>query len=161
MLLLLWLVLLTCSSFTYAATPSYVGIEANDTFIFDVMYDEDVYEDYREDYLEDLGFSETAIEQIIDDNINIDEDIIGIKLVILDVDDEEKEPWGEDGVRIIYNYYEIEEDDDWDLDKQDETWAIWDYDDDLYGNLVFFGIMMMRVRFGSLIQKMHGSYPPK
>jgi len=138
-LLLTWLLLLVFSSFTYAATPGYVGIEANDTFIFEVIYDEDVYEDYYEDLGEEFGIPEDLVEEAIDEEINIDEDIIGIKIVILDVDDEEKDPWSEDGVRIIYNYYEKEEDDDWDLENQDETWAIWKYDEDLYEDLWVFG----------------------
>jgi len=138
-LLLMWLLLLMGATFTQAATPGYVGIDNNDTFIYEVIYDEDVYEDYYEDMGEEYGIPESVVEQAIDDNINIDEDIVGIKIVILDVDDEEKTPWGEDGVRIIYNYYEKEEDDDWDLEEQDETWAIWDYDDEVYQSLWQFG----------------------
>ena len=138
-LLLLWLVLLLLTSFSYAATPNYVGIEADDTFIYDVMYDEGVYEDFYEDSLEENDVPESLWDDLIDDNINIDEDTIGIKIVVLDVDDEEKDPWGEDGVRVIYNFYEKEEDDDWDLTEQDETWAIWDYDDDVYEWLWRFG----------------------
>ena len=132
-LLLTWLLLLTFSSFTYAATPGYVGIEVNDTYIWETTYDEDVVEDYREDYYEEDGKSESWIEDYLD-TIDVDEDAIKIKIVILDVDDEEKTPWGEDGVRIIYNYYIGYEDADeeWDLENEDETWAIWDFDDEFY-----------------------------
>jgi hypothetical protein len=140
MLLLLWLLLLTFSTFSYAATPKYVGIEANDTYIYETTYDEDTLEDYIEDFLEEVGFSESEIEDEID-LINMDEDAIKIKIVILDVDDDEKSPWGEDGVRIIYNYYIGYEDADeeWDLEKKDETWAIWDFDDEWYAwNILFF-----------------------
>lgn len=138
-LLLLWLVLLTFSSFTYAATPNYVGIETNDTFTWQTTYDEDALEDYREDYYEEQGKSEGWIEDYID-TIDTDEDAIKIKIAVLDVDDEEKDPWGEDGVRIIYNYYIGYEDADeeWDLEKEDETWAIWDFDDEWYSWFVLY-----------------------
>ena len=140
MLLLLWLLLLTFSTLSYAATPKYVGIEANNTYIYETTYDEDALEDYKEDYYEEKGFPESWIEDYID-LINVDEDAIKIKIVILDVDDDEKSPWGEDGVRIIYNYYIGYEDADeeWDLEKKDETWAIWDFDDEWYAwNILFF-----------------------
>lgn len=139
MILLMWLLLLSLATFTPAATPNYVGIQENDTFTFEAMYDGDVLEDYYEDLLEEAGFSESAIDDWIDDNIDVDEDIIGIKIVILDVEDEEKDPWGEDGVRIIYNFHENDEDKGWDLDEKDETWAVWDYDDDVYMSLWAYG----------------------
>jgi len=105
--------------------------------IYETTYDEDTLEDYYEDRLEEEGYSESAIEDMID-TINVDEDAIKIKIVILDVDDDEKSPWGEDGVRIIYNYYIGYEDADeeWDLEKEDETWAIWDFDDEWYAEFV-------------------------
>ncbi len=118
-----------------AATPNYVGIEENDTFIFEVMYDEGVYKDLMEDAGEDQGIPEAVLEQLIDDNLDMDEDIIGIKIVILDVDDEEKtlfDPQGDEGVRVIYNFYEMEEDSEWNLESEDETWAVWKYDEDVY-----------------------------
>ncbi|MFX0072030.1 MAG: hypothetical protein ACFFAO_13150 [Candidatus Hermodarchaeota archaeon] len=138
-LFLTWFLLLLFSSFAFAATPKYVGIEANDTYIFEAMYDEDVYEGYYEDVGEEYGDTTAQIEQDIDDYIDIKEDIVGIKIVILDVDDEEKETFGEDGVRIIYNYYEKEEDEDWDLKNKDETWAVFDFDEDVYEALWIFG----------------------
>ena len=138
-ILLLWLLLLSLATFTPAATPNYVGIQENDTFTFDVMYDEDVLEDYWEDYWEEVGVPESAIDNWIDNNIDVDEDIIGIRIVILDVDDEEKDPWGEDGVRIIYNFHENDEDKGWDLEEKDETWGVWDYDEDVYVGLWNFG----------------------
>jgi hypothetical protein len=133
MLLLFWFLLLLFSSFTYAATPSYVGIEANDTYTWQTTYDEDALEDRIEDEAEEDGVPESIIEAYID-YINVDEDAIKIKIVILDVDDEEKDPYGEDGVRIIYNYYIGYEDADeeWDLEKKDETGTIWDFDDEWY-----------------------------
>ena len=140
MLLLTWLLLLTVSSFTYAATPNYVGIENNDSYTWNTTYDEGPLKDYIEDVGEKNGDSETEIEKDKDE-ISMDEDLTQIKIVILDVDDEEKTPWGEDGVRIIYNFYMKEEGEDWDLEQKDETWAVWDYDHDFYnygaGFLVF------------------------
>ncbi len=135
LLLILLLLPLFSTLSQAAATPNYVGIEENDTFIFDVMYDEGVYENIMEDTGEKAGIPEAVIEQAIDDNLDMDEDIIGIKIVILDVDDEEKtifDPQGDEGVRIIYNFYEIEEDGEWDLESEDETWAVWKYDEDVY-----------------------------
>ena len=131
--LLLWLFLLSSVSFAFAATPGYVGIENNDVYTWDTTYDKGALKDYIEDLAEDSGWSENQIEDYID-LIEIDEDLVGIKIVILDVDDEEKTPWGEDGVRIIYNHYMMEEDEEWDLENEDETFAIWDYDDDIYGD---------------------------
>ena len=132
MILLLWLLLLSLATFTPAATPSYVGIENNDTYTWDTTYDEGSLEDYFEDYFEELGMSDSWIENYLD-TFDVQEDLVGIKIVVLDVDDEEKDPWGEDGVRIIYNHYMMEEDDEWDLENEDETFAIWDYDKDIYG----------------------------
>ena len=133
MILLMWLLLLSLATFTPAATPGYVGIETNDSFTWNTTYDEDALEDMIEDSLEEDGYSDSYIENYVD-LINVDEDAIKIKIVILDVDDEEKDPWGEDGVRIIYNYYIGYEDADeeWDLEQEDETWAIWDFDDEWY-----------------------------
>ena len=90
--------------------------------------------------MEETGYSESEIEEALD-LIGMDEDAIKIKIAVLDVDDEEKDPWGEDGVRIIYNYYIGYEDADeeWDLEKKDETWAIWDFDDEWYAwGILFF-----------------------
>ena len=131
-LLLLGLFLLSSLSLVFAATPNYVGIEANDTFTWDTTYDEDALKDYREDYYEELGMSDSWIEDYLD-LLDVHEDLVGIKIVVLDVDGRETDPWGEDGVRIIYNYYMMEEDEEWDLENEDETFAIWNYDKDIYG----------------------------
>jgi hypothetical protein len=84
-----------------------------------------------EDSYEEAGFSDSFIENYLD-TVEVEDDLVGVKIVILDVDDEEKDPWGEDGVRIIYNHYMMEEDDEWDLENEDETFAVWDYDKDVY-----------------------------
>ena len=131
MLVLVWLLLLSLATFTPAATPSYVGIENNDTYTWDTTYDDDPLEDLIEDSLEEAGASDSYIENYLD-TVEVEDDLVGVKIVILDVDDEEKDPWGEDGVRIIYNHYMMEEDDEWDLENEDETFAVWDYDKDVY-----------------------------
>ena len=131
MILLVWLLLLLLSTFTPAATPSYVGIENNDTFMWDTTYDEDSLENIIEDNFEEAGKSDSYIDNYID-TLDVQDDLVGIKIVILDVDDEETSPWGEDGVRIIYNHYMMKEDEEWDLENEDETFAIWDYDKDVY-----------------------------
>jgi len=131
MLLLMGVLFLTLSVFTLAATPSYVGIEANDTYTWETTYDEGPWKDYVEDNMEDDHYSEAVIELALD-QIDMNEDIEGIKIVVLDVDDEEKETFYDDGVRIIYNYYMKEVDEDWDLEEEDETFAIWKYDYDVY-----------------------------
>ncbi len=133
MILLMWLLLLSLATFTPAATPGYVGIENNDTFTWDTTYDEDPLENYIEDNAEEAGWSDSAIEDYLD-TVEMKDDLVGVKIVILDVDDEEKSPWGEDGVRIIYNHYMMEEDDEWDLENEDETFAVWDFDEDIYGD---------------------------
>jgi len=121
------------STFTQAATPKYVGIKDNDTYIWDTTYDEEPLEDYIEDSLEEEGYSEPYIEIMLD-RLDVQEELVRIKIVVLDVDTEEKNPWGEDGVRIIYNYYMMEENEEWDLEQEDETFAIWDYDDNIYAD---------------------------
>lgn len=131
MILLMWVLLLSCATFTPAATPSYVGIENNDTYTWDTTYDEDALEDYLEDYFEELGMSDSWIENYLD-TVEVEDDLVGVKIVILDVEDEETDPWGEDGVRIIYNHYMMEEEEEWDLENEDETFAVWDYDKDVY-----------------------------
>jgi len=130
-LLLLWLFLLSSVSFAFAATPGYVGVENNDVYTWNTTYDEGPLKDYREDVGEEAGAPDDAIDDWVDE-LDTDEDLTQIKIVILDVDDEEKTPWGEDGVRIIYNYYTKEEENDWDLEHEDETWAVWKYDKDFY-----------------------------
>ena len=127
----MWLLFLSLATFTPAATPSYVGIENNDTYTWDTTYDDGPLEDLIEDSYEEAGFSDSYIENFLD-TVEVKDDLVGVKIVILDVDDEEKDPWGEDGVRIIYNHYMMEEDDEWDLENEDETFAVWDYDKDVY-----------------------------
>jgi hypothetical protein len=136
----MWLLLLlSLATFTPAATPNYVGIESNDTYTWQTTYDEDALEGQIEDSMEEDGDSESEIDEALD-LIGMDEDAIKIKIAVLDVDDKEKDPWGEDGVRIIYNYYIGYEDADeeWDLEKEDETWAIWDFDDEWYAWAILY-----------------------
>lgn len=135
-LLLVWLLLLTLATFTPAATPSYCGVENNDSFTFNTTYDEGPLKDRREDMGEEADMSEDAIDDWVDE-LDTNEDLTELKIVILDVDDEEKSPWGDDGVRIIYNVHIKEGDDEWDLESEDETFAVWDYDKDVY-DLSFF-----------------------
>jgi len=130
-LLLLWLFLLSSVSFAFAATPGYVGIENNDVYTWNTTYDEGPLKDLIEDVGDEEDWSDSKIDAEKDE-LSMDEDLTGVKIVILDVDDEEKTPWDEDGVRIIYNFYTKEEGGDWDLEKEDETWAVWDYDKDFY-----------------------------
>jgi len=121
------------STFTQAATPKYVGIQANDTFEWNTTYDEDPLEDFYED-LEEAGYISEATLEYWEEAIEVEEDLVKAKITILDVNDEETDPWGEDGVKITYNYYLMEEDEEYDLEKQDETFGIWKYDEDIYGD---------------------------
>jgi hypothetical protein len=134
--LLTWLLLLMCATFTHAATPGYVDIENNNVYEWETIYDEGPLKDYWEDQLEDDGWSDSAIDAYTD-QFKVDDELVGIKIAVLDVDDEETTPWGEDGVRIIYNYYIKEEGEEWDIKEKDETFAIWDYDDDVYDIFLF------------------------
>ena len=133
MILLVWLLLLMGSTFTQAATPKYVGIQAKDTFEWSTTYDEDPLEDFYED-LEEAGEISGAQLEYLEEALDVQEDLVKAKIVILDVNDEETEPWGEEGVKITYNYYLMEEDEEYELEKQDETFGIWKYDDDIYGD---------------------------
>ena len=133
MIVLVWLLLLMGSTFTQAATPNYVGIQANDTFEWSTTYDEDPLEDFYED-LEEAGEISGAQLEYLEEALDVQEDLVKAKIVILDVNDEETEPWGEEGVKITYNYYLMEEDEEYELEKQDETFGIWKYDDDIYGD---------------------------
>lgn len=138
---LTWLLTLSLSSIAYAVTPNYVGINENDTFIFDVMYDESAHENYYEDFADENDLSDDWVDTVVNSTLNYDEDIVGMKIVILDVDDEEKDPWGEDGVRIIYNYYEKEEEGDWKLENKDETFAVFKFDKEVYEHLWIYGFI--------------------
>ncbi|TFG08346.1 MAG: hypothetical protein EU539_02620 [Promethearchaeota archaeon] len=132
-----WILILSSISFAYAATPGYVGIENNQSFIWNTTYDDDPFKDRIEDEGEEYGDSEEEIEED-QDEIDMNEDLTQVKIVILDVDDEEKTPWGEEGVRIIYNHYMKEEGEDWELENKDETFAIWQFDNDFYYSGFFF-----------------------
>ncbi len=132
-LILMCLLLLMGSTFTRAATPKYVGIKDNDTFEWSTTYDEDPLEDYYED-AEEAGYISKAYYEYLDEALDVNEDLVKAKIVILDVNDEETDPWGEDGVKITYNYYLMEEDEEYDLEKQDETFAVWKFDEDIYGD---------------------------
>jgi len=131
LILLTWILILSCMPFTLANTPNYVGIQNNQSFTWNTTYDEDTLQDGYEDTFEELGWSDSAIEAYLD-TFDMDEDLIQLKIVVLDVEDEETDPWGEDGVRIIYNVYVKEEEGEWEIQSEDETFAIWDYDKDIY-----------------------------
>lgn len=137
LLLLSLLIFSMYAGFAHAKTPNYVGIQNNDTYIFDTTYDKSPLKDMIKDAGEANGWSTDVVDALLDE-IDIDEDLVGIKIEVLDVEDEETDPWGEDGVRIIYNFYMMEEDEEWDLEKQDETFGIWDYDEDIYGETYNF-----------------------
>ena len=132
-LILMWLLLLMGSTFTQAATPSYVGINVDNTYEWSTTYDDGPIKDLYEDIEEEGDISEATLDRWKDE-LATEEDLVKAKIVILDVNDEETDPWGEDGVKIIYNYYLMEEDEEYELEKQDETFAIWDFDEDLYGD---------------------------
>ncbi|MHA1467465.1 MAG: hypothetical protein ACTSP6_05235, partial [Promethearchaeota archaeon] len=111
-----------------ADKPDYVGIDVNDVIIWRVTIDDDPYEDFLEDY----GYSEAVIENIsgnfFDDSW--DKDVIGWKVVILQIKDEKEMDYKGDDVDYVpyfFNFYVKEENDDWDEETEYDKGTIGSY----------------------------------
>lgn len=136
-LVLIGLFILPAISFTLAYRPKYVGISENNTFIWQIEYNENNLERYYRHIGKAPGW--------IDENVDLDEDDEAIKIVILDIGDKEKSTFGARGVKIIYNYYITENRiaNDWKLEEKDETYAIFDDDEvDFFANLIKTGFSL-------------------
>ena len=136
LVVLTWILILSCIPITLAKTPGYVGIKENDTFIWNTTYDDSPIMDYEEDRGEEYGWTDEQIEEN-QDEIDMNEDLTQVKIVVLDVDDDEKEKSDKDYVRIIYNHYMKEEGGEWDLENKDETYATFQDDKEVYSVLTF------------------------
>ncbi len=138
-LLLVLIFLLPLINFVAASkTPGYVGINKDDTYVWLIH----VNSKPLEGFYEDLGLSEDAVENLtefIDDM----EDIEAIRYTIIDFEKEDE--YGHfDGVEVSYDYYESKNyvGNKWKLKEQDEETIIFQYDEDIYEELVdiFAGI---------------------
>jgi hypothetical protein len=118
------------------AAPDYVGINVDDEFIWSTDFDED---QARELYL-DLGYNDTDFD--IDDD-----DIEGVKLVILRIEDEDEHN-SLDGAEVTFNYYETEQfisgSSEWSIEDRNEDLIIYDYTTetevlDLYMDIAIWG----------------------
>ena len=118
---------------TAASTPGYVGIEEGDEFIWDVSIDDNQWEDF----LEDVGFSETFIDNYMDEVFEdeLDDDIIGWKITILKLE-EEDEVDDEKFVKYKFRLDAKEEDEDWEEEDYKDNNDIWKYDKDVYTEIM-------------------------
>jgi len=111
-----------------AAKPDYVGIDVNDVIIWTVTIDDDPLEDY----LEDDGYSEAVIENYSDNffDDDWDKDVIGWKVVILEIKDEKEKEYNGDDVDVVpylCNFYIKEEDEDWEEEESNVGGTIGNY----------------------------------
>lgn len=112
------------------AKPDYVGIDVGDVIIWRVFIDDDPYEDY----LEDAGVPESIRDNITDAIFDDawDKDVIGWKVVILEIKDEKEMDYKGDDVDYVpylFNYY-ITEDlgaRDWEEEDTNEKGTIGNY----------------------------------
>jgi len=133
-LLLVSIFLLPLINFAAASkTPGYVGINKDDTYVWLIKMNSKPLEGFYED----LGYSEEDAEDLaefIDDM----EDIEAIRYTITDF--EEEDEYGDfDAVEVSYEYYESKNyvGNKWKLKEQDEETRIFQYDEDIYKQLVF------------------------
>ena len=104
------------------------AVDVNDVIIWRVTIDDDPYEDYLEDY----GFSEAFIENYSDNffDDSWDKDVVGWKVVILEIKDEKEMDYKGDDVDYVpyfYNFYTREEEDDWDEEREYDKGTIGGY----------------------------------
>ena len=101
------------------AQEDYVGFDEEDTFVWTITYDEDAVDEMSLDMGLNISY------------LDVDEDIEGVKIAMLSIDDED-EHGGDDGVEIEYNYYETEDlsADIWELEDKNEKDIIYKYDSD-------------------------------
>lgn len=113
------------SASAYDDKEWYVGINENDTYIYLITMDEGPYEDF----LETLGFTDAAIDAIID-SMDLDEDYEAYKIYILKIKEEDKYSSYE-GVQYYYNTYVTENraGNDWELQGHNIRAIIFKYTD--------------------------------
>jgi len=123
-ILFIFNILLISSNIT-AKVPDYVGIKDGDEFIWKVTYGEMKFKDFCEDF--NSSYNEDVF------------DIEGEKIIVEDVDDDEDEFNGFDGVEVKIKNYDSEdlENDDWDEDKDFDSTVIFEFNDDLYAAYVW------------------------
>ncbi len=109
------------------AQEDYVGFDEEDTFVWTITYDEDAVDEMSLDMGLNISY------------LDVDEDIEGVKIAMLSIDDED-EHGGDDGVEIEYNYYETEDlsADIWELEDESEKGIIYKYDSDDDGIISYY-----------------------
>ena len=169
--LFLWgLFLLPLVNFA-VAQPDYVGIDEGDSFIWRTEFHKGPYKDY----LMDAGVPEYIAENETDylfDLWEIDTDVEGWKVVILDIKEEKDDVYmGDDvyWVDYLYNFYESENGiSDWEREESNERGDIVEYHEYVYLYNTFWGRGLFKwfvatdVDWGELAdnleEEMEGSY---
>ncbi|MFX0132070.1 MAG: hypothetical protein ACFFDN_00360 [Candidatus Hodarchaeota archaeon] len=129
--------------------PSYVGINENSAYIWKTEFDKDPVEDYYED----LGYSEAQAEnrtEILFDLLGIDDDIEGWRVYILKILDEKELDFRGDEIDYtpyLYNLYETDdwEEKDWKREEKNGRGTVYDYDSDLYLNMMFLDCGLLKM----------------
>ncbi|MGQ4876270.1 MAG: hypothetical protein ACP6IY_19585 [Promethearchaeia archaeon] len=118
------------TQFGQAAKIDYVGIKEGDVFVWKYTFDEDVFKEWARDLNNTIGI-----------DLDFDYNIQGMKWEINDIDDDEDEFYGYDGVEVKLTRYfteQIDDEDKWEEDKDFNSTVIYDYDDDIYCGLCIF-----------------------
>lgn len=140
---------------TAAKTPNYVGIKEGDEIIWTTYFDDDP----MEDYFEEAGMSETWIDNYTDHMFDdeYDKDVVGWKIKILEIEKEDDDD-GDDYVEYTYKLYIKEEDGDWEVEDKKDKAKIWKYDEDVYVDMAYFGLLSLviadNVKWGKLAEEL-------
>ncbi|MFX0187621.1 MAG: zinc-ribbon domain-containing protein [Candidatus Hodarchaeota archaeon] len=122
--------------------PYYCGINEGQTYIWTTKFDKDPFQDY----IEDLGYSEAYAENFTDwwfDQSEWDEDVEGWKIYILEIRDEKVFDYDSDEINCVpylYNFYETEnwDEKDWDREDHNKRAIIPKFDEDYYSDHMAF-----------------------
>jgi hypothetical protein len=140
---------------TAAKTPNYVGIKEGDEIIWTTYFDDDP----MEDYYEDAGMSEAWIDNETDHMFDdeYDKDVVGWKIKILEIEKEDDDD-GDEYVEYTYKLYIKEEDGDWEVEDKKDKAKIWKYDEDVYVDMAYFGLLSLviadNVKWGKLAEEL-------
>ena len=134
----------------YAAQkPNYVGISEGDEYIWKTTFDKGPLENY----FEDLGFSESFAENITDwffDAYDWDDDVVGWKLIIIEIKDEDDRDYNgiiddEDDVNYVKFKFSIWETEDltdpngWDDIDKSEKDIMYESEEIVYADTLLIG----------------------
>lgn len=107
-----------------ANSEDYVGIKENNEFVWTNEYDTEVWNTFVNDFNLNYG--------------SLDEDLIAIKIVVDDVEDDEDSFYGYDGVEVEFTTYDkYKGENEWVLDSSYDYSVIFDFDDEFYALMVW------------------------